>query len=123
MPVYKGDITLSCSVRDLDAAIDWYTGTLGFDLIFRVDDIGWAELTTPTKDVTIGLGVNEAVDGRGGTTPVFGVVDIAAARIELEGKDVRFDGETMEIPGMVKLATFFDPDGNSFMLAESLASS
>ena len=33
---------------------------------------------------------------------------------------MRFDGETNEIEGMVKLATFYDPDGNSFMLAQSL---
>jgi hypothetical protein len=26
-----------------------------------------------------------------------------------------------EIEGMVKLATFYDPDGNSWMLAETLA--
>lgn len=122
MPDYKGDITLSCSVRDLDTSIAWYKEMLGFELVFRVDEAGWAELTTPTRDVTIGLGANESVDGRGGTTPVFGVTDIVAARNELENKGVRFDGETLEIPGMVKLATFFDPDGNSFMFAESLAS-
>ena len=70
--------------------------------------------------MTIGLGQNEEVDGRGGTTPVFGVTDIEVARRDLEGKGVRFDGDSQEIPGMVKLATFFDPDGNSYMLSESL---
>lgn len=117
---YAGDITLASSVKDLDASIAWFKDILGFDLSVRVDEAGWAEVSTPTPGVTIGLGQNEEVDGQGGTTPVFGVVDIAAARAELEGKDVRFDGETMEIPGMVKLATFFDPDGNSYMLAQSL---
>jgi uncharacterized protein YciI len=29
---------------------------------------------------------------------------------------VRFDGDTREIEGMVRLATFYDLDGNSFML-------
>ena len=52
---------------------------------------------------------------------MFGVTDIDAARTEMEGKAVRFDGETQVIPGMVKLATFFDPDGNSYMLSQSLA--
>jgi hypothetical protein len=33
---------------------------------------------------------------------------------------VRFDGETREIEGMVRLATFYDPDGNTFMLAQRL---
>ncbi len=117
---YKGDITLSSSVTNLDESIAWFHDMLGFDLVFRADEAGWAELTSPTKDVTIGLGQNDKVDGRGGTTPVFGVVDIAAAHKELERKGVRFEGEIMEIPGMVKLATFFDPDGNTYMLAQSL---
>jgi len=119
MPQYQGDITLSCSVTDLDASIAWFNEMLGFALLFRVDEAGWAELSSPARDVTIGLGVNESVDGRGGTTPVFGVADIVAARAELEGKGVAFDGDIIEIPGMVKLATFFDPDGNSYMFAES----
>jgi hypothetical protein len=33
---------------------------------------------------------------------------------------VRFDGDTREIEGMVRFATFYDLDGNSFMLAERL---
>ena len=119
---YAGDITLSSSVKDLDASIAWFQEMLGFELAMRVDEAGWAEVSSPVGGVTIGLGQNEDVDGRGGTTPVFGVTDIAAARSELEGKGVRFDGETIEIPGMVKLATFFDPDGNSYMFAESLGS-
>ncbi len=47
------------------------------------------------------------------------MIDIDVARKHLESHGVRFDGDTREIEGMVKLATFYDPDGNSFMLAES----
>ena len=119
---YNGDITLSSSVKDLDRSIAWFKEMLGFELSLRVDEAGWAEMSSPVSDVTIGLGQNEQVDGQGGTTPVFGVKDIASARSELEEKGVTFDGETEEIPGMVKLATFFDPDGNSYMLAESPSS-
>ena len=119
MPEYQGDITLATSVTDLDRSIAWFKDILGFELVFRMDDAGWAELKSPTKDVTIGLGVNEEVNGSGGTTPVFGVKNIEQSRTELENKGVKFDGDTVEIPDMVKLATFFDPDGNSYMLAES----
>ena len=107
-------------MRDLDASVAWFKDTLGFEEVFKAPEVGWAEVASPTEGVSIGLGQNEEVDGRGGTTPVFGVKDIGAARAELESKGVRFDGETVEIPGMVKLATFFDPDGNSYMFAESL---
>ena len=56
----------------------------------------------------------------GGTTITFGVSDIEAARTELEANRVQFTGPTTELPGMVKLATFKDPDGNEMMLAENL---
>ena len=117
---YDGEITLASSVSDLSASIAWFQDVLGFELAFRADEAGWAEMTSPTTGVTIGLGQNEEVDGAGGTTPVFGVTDLDAARSAVEGKGVRFDGENVEVPGMVRLATFFDPDGNSYMFAQSL---
>jgi CreA protein len=68
--------------------------------------------------VTIGLSQSEELK-QGGTVPTFGVKDIAAARAHLESLGTVFDGDTYEIDGMVKLATFYDPDGNAWMLAES----
>ena len=117
---YDGTITLACSVSSIDESINWFQTVLGFEEIFRAPDVGWAEITTPCDTVSIGLGENEEVLGEGGTTPVFGVKDIKVARAVLESKSVKFDGDTIEIPGMVKLATFYDPDGNTYMLAESL---
>ena len=52
--------------------------------------------------------------------PVWGVVDIVQARAWLEGKSVRFDGPIQDVPGLVRLATFYDPDGNAWTLAQSL---
>ena len=118
---YDGTLNCAISVSDMDRAVAWYQEMLGFELSYRRDDIGWSELTTPTKGVTIGLSQVETVPQGGGATLVFGVEDTDAARTKLEQKDVRFDGETQTIPDMVKLATFFDPDGNSFMLAQNLA--
>jgi hypothetical protein len=34
-------------------------------------------------------------------------------------KGVKFD-DTSEVPGMVRLASFYDPDGNPWMLAQVL---
>jgi len=56
-----------------------------------------------------------------GVTLTWGVHDIEAARKTLEADEVRFDGPTQEIPEMVKLATFYDPDGNTYMLYQSLS--
>ena len=116
---YDGTITLASSVKDIGASLKWFKEALGFDEIFHAPAAGWAEITTPAEGISIGLGQNEEVDGKGGSTPVFGVKDIAAARAELESKKVKFDGDTVEIPGMVKLATFYDLDGNTYMLAET----
>lgn len=43
------------------------------------------------------------------------VPDVAAARAELEGKGVEFDGETRDT-GVCHMAFFRDPDGNLLML-------
>jgi len=43
------------------------------------------------------------------------VEDIEAARKELEGKGVEFDGETLDT-GVCHMAFFHDPDGNALML-------
>jgi catechol 2,3-dioxygenase-like lactoylglutathione lyase family enzyme len=117
---YSQNLVISIGVSDLDRAIEWYKDALGLELVYKLDQYGWCEMSTATKHVTIGLGQNEDLK-TGGATPTFGVLDIDAARKHLESKDVRFDGDTYEIEGMVRLATFYDPDGNSFMLAQSLS--
>ena len=67
-----------------------------------------------------GLGDAEDITG-GGTMPVFGVDDFDKSRKALEEVGVKFDGDTIEVEGMVKVATFYDPDGNGLMIAEDLS--
>lgn len=117
---FKQELTISTQVSDLDNALEWYKNMLGCELIYRVDDLGWAEVASPVNAVAIGLSQVEKPK-TAGPVPVWGVSDIDAARAVLEAKDVRFDGDTITIPGMVRLATFFDPDGNAWMLAQTLA--
>ena len=117
---YDGGLTCSLSCSDLDKAIAWYRDILGFAVQYRLDDMGWAELASPVARVNVGLSQVESPEVKGGATLTWGVKDIDAARGSLEERDVRFDGETITIPEMVKLATFFDPDGNRHMLYQSL---
>lgn len=117
---WKGDLTCALDVSDLDKSISWYTQVLGFRLLYRVDEYAWCEMQTHVPGVTVGLGQNEKVETAGGPTLVFGTHDIDTARAALEAHEVRFDGATRTLPGMVKLATFFDPDGHKFMLSQSL---
>lgn len=122
MPVVSLDnkITLALSVRDRHASADWYEKHLGFRLRAHIDDAGWSEMQTNTEGVTLGLG-EQSEPAPGNTVPVFGVADIAVARAALENADVKFDGETETIEGMVSTATFYDPDGNALMLAQDLS--
>lgn len=113
-------ITLSLSVSDRHASADWYQKVLGFDLLYHADEAGWSELQTKTDGVTLGLG-EHTVPQPGNTVPVFGVRDLDAARHTMEAADIRFDGDTEVIDGMVKIATFYDPDNNALMLAQDLS--
>jgi predicted enzyme related to lactoylglutathione lyase len=117
---YTPELTCSVSVLNLESAKQWYAEVLGFQHLYTMPEIGWSELATGIPGVNIGLSQVENFEAKGGTVPVFGVKDISHARSQLERHHTKFDGETQTIPGMVKLATFFDPDGNPFMLSENL---
>ena len=119
---YKGDLTCAMQVSDLAASIEWFRTHLGFEIDFQLEEMGWCEMKGPVANVTVGLSQVEKPEVKGGATLVWGVVDVDAARDALEKNGVRFDGDTQTIEGMVKLATFFDPDGNKLMFAQSLQS-
>jgi predicted enzyme related to lactoylglutathione lyase len=112
-------ITISLSVTDRHVSAQWYESMLGFSLLYHADEAGWSELQTNTAGVTIGLG-EHTKPVPGNCVPVFGIADLDAARQKLEGAKVKFDGETDVVEGMVKTATFYDPDGNALMLAQDL---
>ena len=118
---YNGGLTISMPVADLDRAIGWYQKVLGFELQYRMDDIGWCEMVSPVADVKVGLSVVEQPNP-GGATPTFGVKDIAAAKSSLEANDVRIDGDVITIENMVSLLTFFDADENALMFFQMLTS-
>ena len=83
--------------------------------------MGWCELQSSVARVTIGLSQVEQPEVKGGATLTFGVLNIDDAREKLELQGVQFDGETITIPEMVRLATFYDPDGNKLMFYEDLS--
>ena len=117
---YVNELTASFGVKNLDAAVRWYQTVLNFKLLYRIDEIGWCELSTFIPGISVGLSELENVPVGGGATVVWGVNDIDAAKAHLDAHSVRQDGEIQVIPGMVKLITFYDPDGNTIMLSQSL---
>ena len=118
---YDGGLTVSLPISNLDEAIDWYQKILGFELQYRMDDIGWCELISPVENVKVGLSVVENPNP-GGATPVFGVKDMRAAEASLKANRVRIDGDIVTIEGMVSLLTFYVQDDNSLMFFQMLAS-
>lgn len=118
---FDGGLTCGIEVADLEKSLGWYRDVLGFTLLYKIDDMAWAEMSTPVARVNLGLGQVETPHAKGGATLTWGVKEIDGARGALEKKDVRFDGPTLTIPGMVRLATFFDPDGNKHMLYQDLS--
>lgn len=117
---YIPEVTASMGVTNLDASIAWYGKVLGFTLLYRADEIGWCEMSTAVPGVNVGLSQNESVAQGGGATNVWAVKDIDDAKAHLDAQGVRQDGEIRHIPGLVKLITFYDPDGNAMMLSQSL---
>jgi catechol 2,3-dioxygenase-like lactoylglutathione lyase family enzyme len=115
---YDGGLTCSLGVSDIKRSIAWYRDVLGFELLYHRDDIAWGELKTGVERVNVGLSEVEEAGGKGGATLTFGVRDIEAAKARLDDQGVRQDGPIREIPGLVKLLTFFDPDDNAMMFYE-----
>jgi catechol 2,3-dioxygenase-like lactoylglutathione lyase family enzyme len=116
---YAGNLVISVNVSDLDRSIEWYREMLAFEVSYKLDQYGWCEMKSPLTGVYVGLGQVEDPKVTG-CTPTWNVKDIEAARAHLESNGVRFDGDTYEIDGMVKLTTFYDPDGNPYMFAQNL---
>lgn len=118
---FDGGLTCSIGVSDLDRSIAWYGDLFGAELLYRLEDLAWCEMKSPVARVNIGLSQVEEVKQGGGATLTFGVTDMDAAAAMLEAKAIRTDGGIMDIPAMVRLLTFFDPDGNALMFYQDLS--
>ncbi len=110
-------------VSDQDAAIAFYTSTLGFSLVADVpfgEGERWVEVAPPGGGTAIAL-----VPPRGEYQPgrmtgiAFASADPRADHAELKGKGVDVDAELMGGDGTVPLLFFFrDHDANQLMIVE-----
>lgn len=114
-------LTAVYQVSDRKRTRDWYAQCFGFELVWDSEEIGFCELKSTIDTVFVGLSEVEKPSPAGGATLTWGTEDIDEVRSRLEGQGVRFDGATRVHPGIVKLATLYDPDGNAIMLYQSLS--
>lgn len=121
-PRFQAVVVAQLSVSDLDRSVAFYRDTLGLELELMIDALRWAKFKTAVPGLTIGL--NEVKNLKlpapktlGPSSLNLAVPDADLARQQLEAKGVRFLGPTTEIPGVVRLADFVDPDGHCFRLA------
>ena len=119
---FDGGLTCSVNVAEIQAAMRWYQEVLGFELVYYLEKLGWCKLKSPVPGVNVGLSQVEKMPPPGGNAVLtWGVKDIQAAKDDLESRNVAFDGDIRTVEGMVKLATFYDPDGNCYMLYQDIS--
>ncbi len=103
---------------DLDKAKEFYGNVLGLKQVFEME--GWAEFAHAPKGTSIGVSANPSHQGQNGATVVLKVDNLDQTRSRLAGNGVQFEGDTEEIPGVVRIATFRDPFGNPLQLVQEL---
>lgn len=114
-----GKLVCSIPVKDHKASAEWYCSMLGCEIVFENNDFGMSYLSTPVANVWLDLSQVELVQ-LGGPSLVWGVESADDARALLESQGVKFDGPNRSLGDMVRLGTFFDPDGNTLMFYENL---
>ena len=110
-------------VSDVDRAIDFYAGRLGFtkDVDVRpAEGVRVVQLTPEGSGCSVGFGTGlDVYAGEPGSIRGLHLVveDLDEARAELVGRGVDV-GEIHDFGGGVRGASFSDPDGNTFELQE-----
>ena len=107
-------------VSDMDRAVQFYTEALGFALKERYGN-HWASIDGG-PGLTIGLhpATAEVPAGRQGSIALglYLSQPIAEAVKTLTSRGIAFTGPVINDDGILSLAFFTDPDGNSLYLAE-----
>ncbi len=105
---------VSFFTQDVKRAKHFYRETLGL----KIETEGEHDMEFRAGQVTLDIFDPTSIGQEFAPSPAglaLRVSDVAAARAELEGKGVVFDGEIVET-GVCRMTFFKDPDGNSLVL-------
>jgi len=109
---YADTSIVAFPVSDLATSKAWYARVLGSKVVYDLPEQRWCEVTTPAKGTLLGLHEQSGASVGPANALGMGVTDMAAARAHLVALGVRLENDVIEIPGVVKLLYFLDPDGN-----------
>ena len=121
----EGVRSVGIFVGDQDRAKDFYTTTLGFELVQDTpmgedaDAARWIEVSPPDRSVRLVLFTPEGQEDRIGTfsNVLFDCDDVPKTHEELTKRGVEFEDEPRrEFWGW--WASFKDPDGNTYGLGQ-----
>ena len=107
--------TVIVPVADQDAARDFYTGTLGFEVRIDAPFPGgrWLEVAPPGAATSLALVPGDGLEVS------FATTDAAADHAALLAAGVDADAELIRMgEGVPTMFTFRDPDGNRFRVVE-----
>jgi lactoylglutathione lyase len=113
--------TVSIPVEDQDAALRFYTGTLGFTTLRdnpTPNGGRWIELTPGGDNVIVTLESAAPSTTRGAIGIRFTTRDAEAAHTALTAAGVDTD-DILRWPGVPAMFAFRDPDGNAFSITET----
>lgn len=112
------------TVADIEKAKKFFTESCGLEMTMGSSaEHGWLEFVGQEGGMVLGVGQarKENQDAVGVNAVVtLTVDDIVATKNSMEKKGVVFVGDIMEVPGHVKMATFVDPDNNTFQLVQEI---
>jgi len=113
---------IAYNVSNLERAKKFYGETLGLPVALALDQAGWVEYGLPHQahlGINLWRGPDPMPPTNGGGHATLTCDDVRGAIARLRAKGVRCD-DVQEIPGMVILGNFYDPDGNLIQLAQTL---
>jgi catechol 2,3-dioxygenase-like lactoylglutathione lyase family enzyme len=101
--------------KDYEKASAFYGDVLGLELSTRWGSMPAGEFETGTLTLAVMQSDAFGVEFQRHSHPIaLHVDDVAAARAELEGRGIDFEGDIVD-SGVCHMAYFSDPDGNALM--------
>lgn len=124
MSHFKNVNVVYYTVKDWEGAKKFYGDVLGWPVFWSNDEVGWCEYAPDAEGKGTHFAINryggegDAEPSKNGGTCTLTVDDVHQTQAWLESKGVRID-HILDIPGVVTIGTFYDPEGNRIQFVTS----